>query len=420
MTYRSFLLGTLPLVGLLGLGLGVTALTVLAAAGLAVLIQAFLLARRPLRRLGVHRDLYPNAFEDDTVAVPIVLENRARHPVHLVAISDSFGPGLASRTVVLEPGPLRGARRRRLTYRTACSRSWGLYMVGPLSVSTADPLGLFEARRVFPQIEPFAVFPRLYPVAGTERLGARPTPAPQPTTAGRAGQSLLYLGVRDYRSGDDLRRVHWPATARRGALTIKEHEVDLVPYLTLFVDLERAQRAGTGRKSTLEYVVRTASCLVGAAVERGDTVQVFGEGKEPVFVPPGRGTLHLAQCLWELIRVRQEGATSLLDLVEQHRLRIPEGSTAAIVFGTISVEDARLEDMLATLRSGSVNPLLVFINDHSFLPIDRRPLPREQARGRIGELESLLRRHGVAGCVLGAEEELDEELGRPDLFGEPA
>lgn len=35
MTYRSFLLGTLPLVGLLGLALGVTALTVLAAAGLA-------------------------------------------------------------------------------------------------------------------------------------------------------------------------------------------------------------------------------------------------------------------------------------------------------------------------------------------------------------------------------------------------
>lgn len=418
--YRSFLNAAVPLLALVAVVSRSSAMAGLALAFASMLALAWRSARSRLLGLTVRREIYPSAFEDDAVAVDLVLENRSARAATLLEITDVFGAGMAERQALLEAGPLPRARRRRLRYRTFCSRRWGIYGVGPLSLAASDPLGLFHAERRFAQLEAFSVFPRVYDVAGLERLGARPSLTPQEATAGRPGQSALYLGVRDYRPGDDLRRIHWPATARRGALIVKEYEIDLTPYFTLFLDLERGNRAGTGTKSTLEYVVRTAASLLWSAARRGDVAQVFGEGAAPLFIPPGRGELHLAHCLHELIRVRQEGATPLLELVERHRAHLPEGSTAALLGATTGVDLAALAALLETLRARGVRALLVFIDKDSFIPIDRWALPAEDARRQKSLLISFLREHGVPGAILGAEQELPEALARADLFGDAA
>jgi uncharacterized protein (DUF58 family) len=225
--------------------------------------------------------------------------------------------------------------------------------------------------------------------------------------------------VRDFRPGDDLRRIHWPATARRGAPVVKEHEVDLVPCFTLFVDLDRSHRAGTGLKSTLEYLVRTSACLVWTAASRGDLVQVLGEGARNLEVPPGAGTLHATQALYELIQVRQEGRLPLLDLVEQHRMQLPAGSTATLLSGTMFLDLERLEEILRALQSRGVRPVVVLVNKDSFLSIDRRAVPRDEAAAQAGAAATLLRSRGVPGAILSADQDLEAELGRADLFEAP-
>jgi uncharacterized protein (DUF58 family) len=414
--YRRFLYAFLGFAGMLGLALRVEALAALALGGFALLFLAWRQARGEMARLAVSREVYPSAFEDDTVPVSIALDNRSRRTLWLVEVRDSFGPAVADRQALLEPGPLRGARRRRLVYRTACSRPWGVYTVGPLVLSTSDPFGLFHEERLVPAVEPFAVFPRVWPVAGIEKLGARPSLSPQELTVARPGQSLAYMGVRDFRPGDDVRRIHWPATARRGAPAVKEHEVDLVPYFTLFVDLDRAHRAGTGLKSTLEYLVRTSACLVWTAAGRGDLVQVLGEGGRSLAVPPGSGTLHATQVLYELIRVQQEGRVGLLDLVEHHRLHLPAGSTATLLAGTIFLDLEHLDESLGALQSRGVRPVVVLVNKDSFLPIDRRAVPRDEAAAQADAVTTLLRARGVPGAILSADQDLEAELGRADLL----
>jgi uncharacterized protein (DUF58 family) len=418
-TYRRFLYAALGFAGLLGAALGVEALMALAVGGFAVLFVAWGQARRGLAGLGVAREVYPSAFEDDAVPVSLVLDNRSRRTSWLVEIGDSFGPAVADRQALLEPGPLRAARRRRLVYRTACSRPWGIYAVGPLTLSASDPFGLFRAERGVPDVTPFAVFPRVWTVAGIEKLGARPSLSSQEATSTRPGQSLAYLGVRDFRPGDDLRRIHWPATARRGAPVVKEHEVDLVPYFTLLVDLDRSHRAGTGLKSTIEYLVRTSACLVWTAAGRGDVVQVLGEGGRTLEVPPGAGTLHATRALYELIAVQQEGRLPLLDLVEQHRMHVPAGSTATLLSGTMFLDLERLEEILGAFQARGVRPVVVLVNKDSFLPIDRRAVPRDEAAAQASAATALLRLRGVPGAILSADQDLESDLGRADLFEAP-
>jgi uncharacterized protein (DUF58 family) len=197
-------------------------------------------------------------------------------------------------------------------------------------------------------------------------------------------------------------------------------EVDLVPYLSLFLDLERAHRAGTGRKSTLDYLVRSAASFLASALRVGDTVQVFAEGRTPLLLPPGQGDVHLAHGLWELIRARQEGMASLFELVLRHRPALPEGSTAVLLLGTISFSDEDLDEVLEALAARRIQTFVLLVNNHSFIPIDRRVLPREKAGERARHLLATLRDRGVAGTVLSAEDELEEALERADSLGMPA
>jgi uncharacterized protein (DUF58 family) len=416
---QAFLVGTAGLCLLLGAVLRAPALVAYALASLLLVALARATATRHLARLHGHRHVVASAFEDEEVRVEIALENRGHAQVSLVEIFDAFGPALADRKALLDPGPLPPGRRHRLAYRTACSRLWGVYSVGPLALSVSDPLGLFSPRRLVADIRPFDLFPRVHPVGGLERLGARRSFAPSATNAARAGQSGVYLGVREFRAGDDLRRVHWPATARHATPMVKEFELDLAPYFTLFLDLERRHRAGTGRKSTLEYVVRTAASLLASAGRRGDTVQLFGEGRRPLAVPPGRGELHLAFALDQLIRVRQDGALPLLELVWREQAAVPPGSTAALLLGSLFVETGPLAEVLGWMRARRVRPALVVVDMDSFLPIDRQRRPRPEAEAQAEALRDVAAAHGALMALFDADQDLPEELARSDWL-EPA
>jgi uncharacterized protein (DUF58 family) len=408
--YRTFILVTIPFLVLLGAALAIPAYLALAGAWALFLAGSWLAARRGLRGLSVRRQLYPSAFEGDEVTVELVLEASRR--AGMVEVVDAFGPSLAIEERLLEAGPLEPGLRRRLTYTSFCSRHWGVYTVGPVRLVAADPAGLFHAVRPVPLIEEFAVFPHVYDVSGLLPLGARASFTPHEETAGRPGQSPLYLGVRDYRPGDDLRHIHWPASARRGTLVVKEYEVDQAPYVTLFIDLDRRNRAGTGKKSTLEYVIRTAASVVWSAVRSGSFVQVVGEARRPVQVPPGRGETHLTYALYELLRAVPDGQAPLAEVVLHHLPQVPERSTAVVISGTLFVDLGGLDEVLEGFRGRSVRTAIVLVNNHSFPAIEGWPPSRAEILERKREVEFFLRSRGVPLRILEESDDLEAVLTR--------
>jgi uncharacterized protein (DUF58 family) len=407
--YRSFLLTCLVVLALLGAALRLPALLALAGAWTALLVTSWISARRALDGVTARRKLYPSAFEGDEVPVEILVESA--RSARMIEVSDSFGPSIAVEQRMLEPGPLEPGERRRLRYLAWCSRQWGIHPVGPIQIVSSDPAGLFHAWRTIPETEEFAVFPQVYDVAGLGELGARSTLIPQESSAGRPGQSLLAMGVRDYRSGDDLRRIHWPATARRGTLMVKEVEVDLSPYFTVFLDLDRRHRAGMGRKSTLEYVLRTAASAIWTGIRTGGFVQVAGFGARPLLVPPGRGETHLAFALYELIRTGLDGTTPLHDAVLQHLPSVPPGSTVVIVSGSVFVELGPMGGVLEALRSRGARTAVVLVNNFSFPAISGWPPPRVEIVEKTREVTFFLRSRGIPVRVLEETDDLEAALG---------
>ena len=137
--------------------------------------------------------------------------------------------------------------------------------------------------------------------------------------------------------------------------------------------------AASARRGIQPVATVTANGGERADVAVGEPVRF----EAVVEVPPGAGTLHATRALYELIQVQQDGRRDLLDVVEEHRPHLPPGSTAALLSGTIFLDLGRLDETLAALASRGVRPVVLLVNKDSFLPIDRRAAPREEAAAQI-------------------------------------
>jgi hypothetical protein len=95
-----------------------------------------------------------------------------------------------------------------------------------------------------------------------------------------AGGSAEDVMVREYRRGDDLRRVHWRSSAHAGELMVRREEQPWQSRATLFVDNRQHAHRGTGPASSFEYAVSAAASIAMHLAQRGFRVRlVTAEGQ---------------------------------------------------------------------------------------------------------------------------------------------
>ena len=88
--------------------------------------------------------------------------------------------------------------------------------------------------------------------------------------------------VREYRRGDDLRRVHWRSSARVGELMVRREEQPWQSRATVFLDNRLISHRGQGVASSLEAAVSAAASVAVHLAQRGYAVRlVTAAGEEP-------------------------------------------------------------------------------------------------------------------------------------------
>jgi uncharacterized protein (DUF58 family) len=190
----------------------------------------------------------------------------------------------------------------------------------------------------------------------------------------------------------------------------------------LFLDLERRGRAGIGRKSTLEYLVRVAASLLWTAHRRGDAFGLVAEAGQPIVVPPAQGEAHLAAALHQLVVAKQTGTQPLVEVVGRNREAVPAGAAAALLLSTTEVDLHALASAIGSLRAATAHPIVVAVDSLAFPPVDRPPTPVETVRERRAALTRLLVELDVPSAILGPDDTPEERLVRSDFLavGAPA
>jgi uncharacterized protein (DUF58 family) len=225
---------------------------------------AWLLARWNLAGLELSRRLPARAQAGSPTPIEYLLRVPRRRPALGIEVEDRPSP--ASRPTRLrasfEAVPRRGAVRIRTTI-TFVHRGWTT--LAPALMWSRYPLGLYRAAREVAAPASVLVRPR----------EGRPTTALRSRLLGRTretvrrplllrGEETLY-GLREFRDGDDPRRIHWRTTARRGVATVSEWRAE--SGRRVVVVLGRGGGAGGRAARSFERAVSCAA-TVWRAVHR--------------------------------------------------------------------------------------------------------------------------------------------------------
>jgi len=269
------------------------------AGGLAAAVCGFALGERDLVRIGMLALLIPLvaafwiAKAGNRLGLLRTLDNSRiqvthRTPVHLelTNIGQRTGMLLAEEQIPWALGTrprfvieaMRGGERRAVEY-TVGAEQRGLYKIGPLRVRVSDPTGMAEIDSTFLRTAELVVIPATEPIPSIPLYGGwtgtgdnRPIPF--------AGGSAADVTVREYRQGDEVRRVHWPSSARTGKLMVRSEEQPWQSRCTLLIDNRAGSHRGHGPDSSLERAITAAASIAAHLVAHGYQVRLVSAQSE--------------------------------------------------------------------------------------------------------------------------------------------
>lgn len=284
--------------------------------------------------------------------VRLLLRNPGRLPGPTLLITDSLPYALGGPAHFVLPH-LEGGGRREVSYPVHAARR-GHYPIGPLSVRITDPFGLCGLARQFTTVHQLTVTPPITPLPG------RRLPVGHGLGDG-ARQQILALageddvGTRDYHSGDDLRRVHWRATAHSGRLMVRSEEQSWQSAALLLLDT----RAGAWRGSATAFDVAVeVAASVGAllAAQHGGLRAIDASGRELTdgFGPPA--TVELLESLAGVAPSPLAGLEAAASVVHRDVGR----NTCLAVLGQLDTHDAQV---LARAAGATRQAVAVFVTE---------------------------------------------------------
>lgn len=161
----------------------------------------------------------------------------------------------------------------------------GRHVFAPLEVTVTDPLGLERVVERFDDGLSVLIRPRIPTLRSVfSSQGARESGAAR--SAFRRPTGFEIHAIREYAPGEPLRAVHWPSTARRSRLMVKELDDAPRDELVLVLDQDADGTAGPAGASSFDAAVRVVGALAHAHALWGRRVVIIGSSAsfEPVRV----------------------------------------------------------------------------------------------------------------------------------------
>ena len=318
------------------------------------LVSAAVLSRSQ-HRLTLQREVSPRLVSaGQSATVRLTLANEGNVPTGTLLLEEVVPYALGQRPRFVLQGAGRGWVRH-LSYPVR-SEVRGRHEIGPMTIRVTDPFGMVELGRTFHSTSPLITTPRTVALSGG-------SPAQSWAGTGHSRPRSFSVGhaedvtVREYHLGDDVRRVHWPSSARTGELMVRREEQPWQARAVVVLDDRAIAHRGRGSASSFEEAVSAAASLALLLTAQGHEVHVAGATQ--LFPLPQRLDHAVADesALLETLAV--------VKLQESHDFdlgwlsAIPSGTQVVAVLGGLQPED---HAALSRLERHSQDPRAIVLD----------------------------------------------------------
>ncbi len=345
-----------------------------------------LLANRVRYLLSCSREITPTRVQaGQSATVALHLQNPGRVPTGLMLLEDQVPYVLGSRPrFVLDQ--LRPRWQRSMAY-TVRSEIRGRYSIGPLTVRLSDPFGFVELNRAFTARAALVVTPVVAELPPVRLSGDwSGTGDNRPRAFAAAGTEDIT--VREYRMGDDLRRIHWRSSARADELMVRREEQPYQSRASIMLDTRGTAHRGSGPASSFEYAVSAAASIGAHLSGQGFTLRLLTDearGGDITWHDRGISSGVEVQLLLDSLAVIN--TSSRTHIADASIERNASGLVIAVLGATSPTDVAAL----STLRVGASRALAILVDVASWARSGRASDIRALS---VDDQASALRQHG--------------------------
>lgn len=389
----------------LGLIFSQPLLLIISVLGLLVLIAADIWGKYCLSDLRFQRELSEKrVLFGEEITLSLAVENAKLLPLPWLEIEDAIPSTLnvqgrrlrvnmhTNRTTLESLFSPRWYERITRRYTISC-RQRGVHTFGPTRLRSGDLFGFTERDEIVENKQFLIVYPMIVPLSSFN------LPARYPFGDRRAPRRLLedpsrVVGVRNYVYGDDLRRVHWKATARTLELQSKIYEPTTTYTLVLFLNVDSRFDTHFGIHPDLqELAVCAAASVADWALNIGYAVGLYANsimympeigmqlpaGQKPdsankedasfeltmlqqfrqrrIQIPPASNEEQRKHIMEALARIQSFFGSSMEDLLKEQRSHLPAGATVVVITSVVS--DPLLDTLVRLKQAGHAVTLLL-------------------------------------------------------------
>lgn len=337
--------------------------------GVARLWERYCLSRVDYqRRLSARR-----VFFGEEIQLEVEITNRKPLPLPWIQINDEIPAGvlllkgktspshLMNRVVLSNLLSLSWYHKVTRRYPMSCQQR-GYFTFGPARMRSGDLFGFFSREQEVMPVDHLIVYPRIVPL---EKLGI-PSMQPQGDIRTRSHvfqDPVLTMGIREYYSGDSLRRIHWKSTARTGRLQTKVFEPTTTVDMGIFLDVRTVKPPLWGVvPELLELAIIVAASLARHALDKGYRVGLYANQNNLsadgfTRIPPSQHGSQFQQILEALAQVQSSETIPITRLLANESRNLPWGSTMVVV--SAAPAEALLSALLQIKRVGRRVALVV-------------------------------------------------------------
>ncbi|HEX2697276.1 MAG TPA: DUF58 domain-containing protein, partial [Anaerolineales bacterium] len=349
--------------------------------GLILLIGAWIWVHVVTRSLYLTRQAdFARASVGDIFKEQFEVVNKSRLPGLWVEMYNEMPLPTAAGSRLLTR--LKPREKQSYIARTWLTRRGG-FPIGPTVLTVSDPLGLFRIQKSFPAEKSLVILPMIFPIA-TFLSPPGLLPGGQVIRRKTMDVTPHASGVREYIPGDPMKRIHWPTSARRGQLMVKEFEQDPQAEVWLFLDAQQKVQAQKSfetpdiplenllfsRKpkltlppSTLEYEISIAASLAHYFIEQKRAVGLVTQDRGYNMIPAERSERQENKILETLAFLEGKGDLSIAALVSAQARQLPQGSSAILITPTVSLDLLLAAD---DLQRRNLRPVVVLLVAETF------------------------------------------------------
>ncbi len=302
----AMFVGVSVMIGVAAMAQQVNLLFLLFGLCMGALLVSGVLSGKPLKRVRIARVAPESAVAGRVFEIRFRLHNASRlaraYSIHLKerldlkrmrGVCEAYVPVVGPRQTVEVCAPAICTRRGRLP-------------LSEIVVATRFPFGLFRKSAAAALSGEIVV----YPSTGQLRLPIRDPRRLSSTHTARQRRAMIeseeFHGLRDFRRGDNPRRIHWRRSVRTGRLLVRDMSQAQRPQLIVVVDPRSASpRADDLRRR--EDAISAAATFCVSGLERGLAVGLVGLTAPPLVLPPVAGLEHRAKFLYELALLEPAG-----------------------------------------------------------------------------------------------------------------